>query len=165
MNRSLQHGFTLIELLVVVIILGILATIGTFSFRSAKQKSNDAKRKSDLRHIALALESYYTDKGLYPTGTADGSLMGCGVGGTSLCSWGSEFSNTSVNPVTIYMEKLPQDPSSSRRYFYSSTGLIYKLYAQLENTQDPEIITTALNCGITGFLGCNYGIASTNTKP
>ncbi len=61
MKKSLpfSKGFTLIELLVVIAIIGILATIG-FSVYSGAQKSvRDARRKSDVKAIAAALEQNY----------------------------------------------------------------------------------------------------------
>ena len=62
-----EDGFTLIELLVVVIIIGILAAIAVPTFLSQRQKAGDSAAKADLRNAAVAMESYYTDNGSYPT--------------------------------------------------------------------------------------------------
>lgn len=170
-----KSGFTLIELLIVIVILGILAVVGLASFTSSQMKSRDAKRKADLRQVAEAFEIYFNDKGQYPAHDPGGTgrIMGCGnyTTGPTACTWGSltvPFSNTGVTPNTVYMIKLPADPSSYK-YFYVSTGTTYKLYAHLENTQDKNLISTGLNCGTGAVVStsdsCNYGVSSSNTVP
>ena len=52
-----RSGFTLIELLITVVIIGILASIASPSFRSTKGRSYIAAMKSDLRNLAIAQES------------------------------------------------------------------------------------------------------------
>ena len=168
-NLSKKNGFTLIELLIVMVIIGILATIGLATFASSQMKSRDAKRKSDLQQISRALELYYNDKGQYPAPAADnsGNILGCGAGAVAACIWGDpnlKFSNTTTG--TIYMVRLPADPSSNSYYYVATkvSGIYtkYQLYARLENLQDKNIIVNGLNCG-TG--NCNYGVSSSNTTP
>ncbi len=62
-----QSGFTLIELLVVIAIIGLLASVVLLSLNSARAKSRDAKRVSDVRQIASAMELYFNDNNAYPT--------------------------------------------------------------------------------------------------
>ena len=54
--KTKKQGFTLIELLVVIAIIGILSTAVLTSLNSAREKARDAKKISDLKQIALALE-------------------------------------------------------------------------------------------------------------
>lgn len=61
-----KKGFTLIELLVVIAIIGILSSVVLASLNSARQKSRDAKRVSDIKQVQLALELYFDTNGEYP---------------------------------------------------------------------------------------------------
>jgi len=49
-------GFTLIELLVVIVIIGILSTISTATFKSYFGKARDAERTSAVQNIALMIK-------------------------------------------------------------------------------------------------------------
>jgi len=68
MNKS--KGFTLIELLVVIAIIGILSSVVLASLNSAREKSRDAKRVSDIKQLQLALELYFDSNSAYPTALA-----------------------------------------------------------------------------------------------
>ena len=61
-----NRGFTLIELLVVIAIIGILTAIVTANFATAKSKSRDAKRISDLAQLQLAMELFFDRCNRYP---------------------------------------------------------------------------------------------------
>ncbi|MEE8483735.1 MAG: prepilin-type N-terminal cleavage/methylation domain-containing protein [Nitrospinota bacterium] len=63
-----EKGFTLIELLVVVAIIGILVAIAIPQFASYKKQANDGAVKSDLRNMAVTMESYYASNNQYPAG-------------------------------------------------------------------------------------------------
>ncbi|MFH0853826.1 MAG: type II secretion system protein [bacterium] len=65
-NKNIKKGFTLIELLVVIAIIGILSGIGLVSLNGAREKARDAKRISDLRQYASALNIFYDNNGHYP---------------------------------------------------------------------------------------------------
>lgn len=65
-----NKGFTLIELLVVIAIIGILSSVVLASLNSAREKSRDAKRVSDIKQMQLALELYYDSNGQYPVDVA-----------------------------------------------------------------------------------------------
>ena len=59
-------GFTLIEILIVVAIIALLAAIGIPQFIAYSNRAVDAQMKSDLRNAAVAVESYYAKKAVYP---------------------------------------------------------------------------------------------------
>ena len=156
---SRKQGFTLIELLVIIVIIGILATVGLGNYMSSQIKARDVRRKSDLAQIQKALEMYYNDKGKYPlpgtVGDEVGKIMGCGSDGDEVCEWGDPWEGNDV----VYIKTMPYDP----RYIYcydSTSGTDYKLYAYLENTEDPSI--GSYTCGGGNF---NYRATSANVTP
>lgn len=63
-NRS--SAFTLIELLIVVAIIAILAAIAVPNFLEAQTRSKVSRVKSELRTLALALETYHSDANAFP---------------------------------------------------------------------------------------------------
>jgi len=65
-NKKLAKGFTLIELLVVIAIIGLLSSMVLVAMNSARMKARDARRVSDIKQIATAMEMYYVDKEVYP---------------------------------------------------------------------------------------------------
>lgn len=174
LKNNRNPGFTLVELLVVLAIISILVTIGLVSFTSSQLRAHDAQRKSDLKQVANALEIFYSDYGKYPPsdGTnSTGQIYSCPFDSVKLtgsaCAWGmGEFRDidSSFNTKTTYMKAMPKDPSSFT-YWYrvDSTGQKYQLFAHLENTQDPAIITTTYTCGASS--ACNFGISSANVTP
>lgn len=165
-RRRSQSGFTLIEILIVMIIIAFLASLSAGSFQSSQRKSRDARRRGDLHTLSTALEAYYNDKGEYPNSTVDNKISGCG----SSCDWGARFYDADVINGTVYVEKLPSDPSTGRgfKYAYVSDGTAYQIYARFENEEDPSVphdandvaqVYTDIDCGVGA---CNFGVSSTN---
>lgn len=91
-----KKGFTLIELLVVIAIIGILATWAVWVYTSQLQKARDTTRTTDLNNLRGAIEQYYQDTSLYPTG-ADFAA--------------TETSDTATK-VASFLQKLPEDPKN-----------------------------------------------------
>jgi prepilin-type N-terminal cleavage/methylation domain-containing protein len=144
-----KGGFTLIELIIAMVIIAIISGTLWTNFLSAIAKGRDARRKQDLEGISKALELYYNDNHFYPT----------------TLSFGAPF--TGANS-TVYMSVLPNDPSyPGMTYCYridvSGIGTYYQLYANLENTRDPQVFTTLVQC--TNNYYYNYGISSPNVTP
>jgi prepilin-type N-terminal cleavage/methylation domain-containing protein len=168
-----RKGFTLVELLVVISILGILATIGLVAFSSAQARGRDTQRKSDLKQISTALELYYSDYQVYPASSNDGEIMGCPSAVIpKACVWGGSGTTSEfTDGKTTYFQHLPKDPSAGIGYYYrvvdpgsDGTGSKFQIFAYLENSQDPQIITTATSYPC-GTKTCNFALTSSNTSP
>lgn len=142
--RANGRGFTLIELLVVIAIIGILATVVLASLNSARMKTRDSRRASDLREMEKALALYAQDHGgAYPA-TASWTCQDC---------TGSYANATFFNLNLVaqgYMSAWPNDPtpqsqrsSTNAGYLYSSngTGFVLLAYATVENGCALETIT------------------------
>lgn len=62
----IKKGFTIIELLVVIAVIGVLSTIGMFSFGKYQAEARDSQRSAKAAVLAEALEKYYDNNGEYP---------------------------------------------------------------------------------------------------
>lgn len=162
MIKVKNFGFTLVELLVVMAIIAVLTLVAVANFRNVQIKARDVQRKSDLGQVQRALEVYFFDYGSYPL-SSNGSIK---VGAAVTLSWktpdtaGSEFID---DKDTLYMKEVVGDPKtdpSYPNYCYSSDGVSYKIYARLENTDDPKIGT--YTCTGENY---NYGVSSPNVNP
>lgn len=128
-----QSGFTLLELLIVIVIIGILALIIVPGLASGPKRARDAQRKSDLRAVKNALETYYNDNNSYPPG---------------------DYPGLSAYLVTGYIPTLPSDPKTSNpAYVYTpapsscAAGACtsFVLDATLENASDSQIKSGTTN--------------------
>lgn len=139
-----KKGFTLIELLVVIAIIGLLSTLSVVALGSAREKSRDSKRLSDIKQVQTALELFYTDQGNYPAGTA--LVLG---GDTAVCLDATGFAATCTD---AYMGLVPTDPQTTGSYLYNSDGTTtYTITANLEGEINGiEGTITATPSGITG---------------
>lgn len=147
MKRTGNSGFTLIELLVVIAIIGMLSSVVLAALTTARAKSRDARRLSDLRTVQTALELYYNDNGHYPYDSLSngwrGNSANCFHG---YASSGSEGSIPDLAPT--YVPTIPEEstPQTNRCYIYRSVkddpgviaGSDYKFMAyQTMETCDP----------------------------
>lgn len=146
-------GFTLIELLVSVLIIGILATIGTIAYLNVQEKGRDSKRKADLSEIYKAITSYQAvhqgDLPLNETNLQMQYLIVCSI--TETKKWKYELEK---NLSAYFANGLPLDPLSKckyekspwaqntsqdqRGYAYFSFNNKFSLWASLENESDPD---------------------------
>ncbi|OGY27457.1 MAG: hypothetical protein A3F33_04025 [Candidatus Woykebacteria bacterium RIFCSPHIGHO2_12_FULL_43_10] len=124
--------------MIVVAMIGLLASFGYSSYAQIQSQGTDSKRKTDLGQVKSSLELYYSVKNQYPASI----------------TWGSPVW---LEGAYTYMKPVPQDPKfglgSQPNYCYTTSGSppsSYTLYANLENSNDKDIKTTA-TC-----LGKNY---------
>ncbi len=94
------------ELVVVITIMMVITAIGVVSFSGINKKSRDSRRMSDLDKLAIALEVFKQENGIYPPST--------------------------VTLVSDYIDAEPIDPKSFS-YYYVGTDYAYALYAQMED--------------------------------
>lgn len=159
-ERRSSGGFTLIELLVVIAIIGVLASIVLASLNSARRKSRDARRLTDVKQIQLALELYFDGQGnQYPLGSTTCSLT---------VAYGLEGLQTSG-----YIPQVPRDPLSGSTdataicYRYASgvptggsTRTTYHLAGQLEDAANPAFNGDKDCNSVTGSPVCTIGGAT-----
>jgi len=125
--KNKSSGFTLIELLVVIAVIGILSSVVLASLNSARTKGRDARRKSDMKQVQLALEMYFDDNSAYPST----SNVWWGVCDNGLNKDTSGASAYIPGLTPSYISVLPLDPLDVRTgwngYLYKSDGINYKL--------------------------------------
>ncbi|HXK37499.1 MAG TPA: type II secretion system protein [Candidatus Paceibacterota bacterium] len=140
-----QKGFTLIELLVVIAIIALLSSVVLASLSTARAKSRDARRISDINQFQRALELYFDTNAKYPTTTtADGSNRVRSHEPT--LGW-----NILENELKSYIPKLPIDPINTGSFYYAydptpvdanagcSTTSLYTIYFSTETTIYPHL--------------------------
>jgi prepilin-type N-terminal cleavage/methylation domain-containing protein len=67
-------GFTIVELLIVIIVIGILAAIIIVAYNGVTNSAKDSSAKSSAVTLKKKLETYYAEKGTYPSATTTSDL-------------------------------------------------------------------------------------------
>jgi type IV pilus assembly protein PilA len=114
-----DSGFSLIELLVTIAIIAVLAAIALPQFMAYRSHAVDAQMKEDLKSAALAMESYFSDKKIYPATVAE--IVATGFNQTDGVALTIDLTTPSSYTLTA------AKPSGSQASFSydSTTGSIY----------------------------------------
>lgn len=108
--KKSHAGFTLIELLVVIAIIGVLSGVVLQSLQSARYKSQNATRLSNIDQIDKSLQLYLTKtNGTLPS--TGGSVWQC-VGLTAGTCWVAGYgpATTLNTALTGNISIIPKDP-------------------------------------------------------
>lgn len=70
-QRIRRKGFTLVELLVVILIIVVLAGIGMMMVSRMRKSANQAMTTANLRQISVAMITFTSDNGRFPSRTGD----------------------------------------------------------------------------------------------
>ena len=143
------RGFSLVEILTVIFVIAALAIFSYLSTPTILAKAKDAKRKGDIRGVALAIEEYREDTNCYPQ-----AIPLCG--------------NPLGDKDSPILSNIPCDPGTQNSYVYVSEGgdcpSWFQLYGNLEYTKDAIIDKVGCREGCGPNCQFNYGAASTNIK-
>jgi len=149
-----NKGFTLIELLVVIAIIGLLSSVVLASLNTARSKSRDAQRISDVRQLQTALEFFYDEHGRYPRSTSCGATSPNSGWCNSVqsMSGGQWIRNGGGTSMSEFLPSMSEDPSQETSpvwtpanggtYFYFSAdyggdGEWYMIIFGLEDASHP----------------------------
>ena len=140
-EKRFSVGFTLIELLVAIAIIGILSTLATVAFTSAREKAKITRAQADISSIKKAIQMLAKDTNEWP-GHQPNSIVctdivpgGCPAGNEicgpdtsgDTCTSGLRDAssgltlNDTVTPFPFwggpYMERIPLDPWNHEYFF------------------------------------------------
>lgn len=159
-----KSGFTLIELLVVISIVGILSTLVLTNLNSARTKTYDAKRRSDVHQIITGIELYFAVNGSYPT--ASGATR-------PNSAWANSSDNSwdvLASKLKPYLSDLAKDPEQSNdvtiwgqngnAYSYINCGKSYMFVYRTKEAKGPDL---GAYCGATYYRYGGLGL-DTNVK-
>lgn len=113
-------GFTLIEILVVVAIIGFLVAAGAFIASSQLSRGRDAKRISNVKVLASAMEQSMSIEGLYPSNSVAG-------GNPTSCDY-------VTNALSNYLQGSFTLADSAVDYGCSGDSVSYCICAKLESS-------------------------------
>ena len=161
MIKSNKKGFTLIELLVVIAIIGILSSVVIASMNSARQKSRDARRISDIANVKTALEMSYDKNGqVYPASS-----------GVTAATFATDLAGLVTDNLIPSLPKDPVAGSATNYYVYAASKTdgtactaaakdcqSYHLASILEDSANPALANDADSTAI--FDGAKTGCAA-----
>lgn len=159
-----KSAFTLIELLVVIAIIGILSTLAIVALGDARVKARDAKRITDVKQIATALELYFIDNGSYPSAITSGeSITDENMTYMAIVPSNPKPRNDGTCSNTNYVYST-QNNNTSYTIYFCLGGSVANVGSGNNQLTPPGIITTAApileDCG-NGTLdpgeGCDDG--------
>lgn len=153
---STKPGFTLLEILIIVAIIALVGTFSAVAVNSARSKQRDATRLSSVRLVQSALEDYFNENNSYPAG----DLLPLGDVAQSACLGESGFRGDCSSDSTIFLRRVPRTYESGldglvacgnparKAFCYSvlNEGDSYVINFELENGLSAVGLQTGANC-------------------
>jgi prepilin-type N-terminal cleavage/methylation domain-containing protein len=136
-----NRGFTFVELMVAISIIGILSAIVYANFGDARKAARDDIRKTDLKNLQLAVETYKAQNGTYP---AQGCVSATWAGPGPQPGWGCPADQYIVGLVPDFIPALPRDSVfedvNGVGFMYATDGTDYKL--MVHRSIESEFVTS-----------------------
>lgn len=156
-------GITKIEVLIVGLIIGLLGLTAVIAVSSARSRTRDAVRLSDVRQVQTGLELFFNDVNSYPDWP---DYFAIGEAPT-ICLSGEGFAATCVpGQDTIYLEVVPSPPTAglvgkstcsnvNDGYCYVGNADGYRLQFELEHKNSLLGLEKGANCATENGLEPN----------
>lgn len=164
--KKMQKGFTLVELIVVITILAILGTIAFISLQGYSQDARDSKVTSDVRSLASAIETAIAQEGVlaseYNLGGNTSNTVTISSGSTTIAGDAIVSTGSSVYSVgDIDFVTLKQNDSD----FGPQTYLIGTLSDVIGTGEDTESYNMYQIVGAKGIDGQQVAVVKGNFIP
>jgi len=114
MNKQKQ-AFTLVELIVVITILAILGTIAFISLQWYSKDARDSIRISDISSIKTSLELFHLNSWKYPL-PDNNQIVDYG---TEILWYQWDFWSSVISSLSRSMSEIPTDPLTDKKYVFS----------------------------------------------
>lgn len=128
--RRLAKGFTVLEVLIVLAVFGLLVTLAVLSLNSARARTRDAQRLSDISVLRNGLSMYFSEKATFPV-TAGLFLGQPGANADVFTSDGFVARDAARPP--IYLNRVPMGPTANEYYYYHGGPNGYSLRFKTES--------------------------------
>lgn len=142
--RNTKQAFTLVELIVVITILAILGTIAFISLQGYSSDARNTKRTNDLSSIQSAISVKQTEGAsllAFITGVDGSKIENGSIGGTGVTT--SDYNAGTVNFTALGIKQADfQDPQDSSDYAIGGTTKLngkFELAASIENGGGAEV--------------------------
>lgn len=135
-----SKGFTLVELLVVIAIIGLLSSVVIVSVGSARAKSRDARRISDMKALQTAME-------LYKDGNNGNAV--------------DTSANLATALVPNFIAKIPADPKTTAAYPYSNAGTDETFYFTFTTESQSSLGVAGTYCATSSTVEAQVSGACT----
>lgn len=146
-----KNGFTKIEILIIAAIIGVLGLSSVFSVMTARSRTRDAVRMSDIRQVQAGLEVYFGNNNTYPE-SSDYIALGSV---TTSCLTDNGFTSSCSDGK--YLEAVPATPSSGLKGYSSCSGASdaycyiaqngdYRISFELEHANPLIDLQKGINC-------------------
>lgn len=154
-----QQGISKIEVLIIALIIGVLGLMAVVAVSTARSRTRDAVRLSDVRQTQAALELYFNDANSYPVTTEALALGGASAG----CLNEDGFTSSCGGSASIYLDTVPVTPTAGlgglstcsgakNAYCFQGSDTQYQIQFELEHDNPVLGLTAGLNCATPGGL-------------
>lgn len=149
LQKKFKRGFTLVEIITILIVIAALILLSYISVPTILARARDAKRKGDIKRMAIAIAEFYDDKNCYPQ-----TIPVC--------------NNKLLENDTTLLSNIPCDPRTENSYVYvpesNECPSWFQLYGNLEYLADSIIDRVGCRNGCGPDCQFNYGTSSPNQK-
>lgn len=152
-----KYGFTKLEILIIAAIIGVLGLTAVFAVMTARSRTRDAVRMSDVRQMQVGLEMYFIDHNVYPEaleyvalGTATTQCLGVD-GFRSNCSDGAYLEAVAAIP-SAGLKGLSSCDGRSGAYCYLAENGDYRIQFELEHDNPLVGLQKGINCATESGL-------------